>query len=103
MKTILQLVMWVIHKLELLMFFLTLQNQKLNIILGLNGVNNEGINIVLNIYDLTGKIVKRQQWSNLSNSSFERQIDISSLESGIYMIGLESSAGTREFRKLVKE
>lgn len=76
---------------------------ELNIILGLNGVNNEGINIVLNIYDLTGKIVKRQQWSNLSNSSFERQIDISSLESGIYMIGLESSAGTREFRKLVKE
>ena len=73
----------------------------LNIRLGLNTGSDNGIGFVLNIYDLTGKIVQRQQWSNISDSVFERQIDISSLEGGIYMIGLESSTGTREFRKLV--
>ena len=65
--------------------------------------NNSAIVVNLNIYDLTGKIVKRQNWSSLSSSIFERQIDISSLDSGVYLIGLESSSGTRVFKKLIKE
>ena len=77
--------------------------RNLNIKLGLNVSNANTIDVNLNIYDLTGKIVKRMNWSKLSNSIFERQIDVSSLEKGVYLIGLESSNGTREFLKFVKE
>ena len=76
---------------------------ELNIRLGFGTQNGEAIDINLNIYDLTGKIVKRSQWSKLSNPIFERQVDISSLESGIYLVGIESSNGIRAFRKLVKK
>lgn len=75
---------------------------ELNIRFGLGTTNNNAIDVNLNIYDLTGKVVKRQNWSSLTNSVFERQINISSLESGIYLIGLESSNGGRAFSKLIK-
>ena len=76
---------------------------ELNIRFGLGTANDDVIDVSLNIYDLTGKIVKRMNWARLSNPNFERQINISSLENGIYLIGLETSNGTREFLKLIKK
>lgn len=76
---------------------------EVNIRFVLNTTNDDVIDVNLKIYDLTGKIIKRVNWSRLSNPIFERQIDISSLENGIYLIGLESSNGARGYSKLIKK
>jgi chitodextrinase len=75
---------------------------ELNIRLGLD-IKEEPIDITLNIYDLTGKVVKRLQWSAISSPVFEKRIDVSNLSQGIYMIGIESSNGMREMQKMIKK
>ncbi|WP_411766068.1 fibronectin type III domain-containing protein [Winogradskyella sp. A3E31] len=76
-------------------------NTELNIRLGLD-VENETVDVTLNIYDLRGKVIQKQQWRSISNSMFEKQIDVSRLSHGIYMVELVASNGLREMHKLIK-
>jgi len=46
-------------------------------------------------------VVKTLLWNQVSNPRFEKQIDVSNLSSGLYMIGISSSNGMREIHKLV--
>ena len=70
-------------------------NSELYIRLALD-IKGDPIDVRLNLYDLTGKIVNRQNWTSISNPIFEKRINVSDLSKGIYMLGVETSNGTRE-------
>ena len=75
-------------------------NTQTTVSLGLD-IEDEPIDVVLIIYDLKGMVIKTMRWNKISNSIFEKQIDITGLSSGLYMIGISSSNGMREIHKLI--
>lgn len=75
---------------------------ELNIRLGLD-INNEETDFTLRIFDLHGRVVRNENWTSTSNSVFEKQLNISKLNQGIYMLILESSNGVKEIQKFIKE
>ncbi|MFD1062503.1 immunoglobulin-like domain-containing protein [Winogradskyella litorisediminis] len=72
-----------------------------NVGLGLD-MQNGPVDMTLQIFDLTGKMVNRVQWS-VSDTTSEKQINISNLNSGIYMLSIEGSNGFRKTQKLMKK
>ena len=76
-------------------------SSSVNVGLGLD-MQNGAVDMTLIIYDLTGKMVKRVQWSVDSITS-EKRIDISVLNSGIYMLSIQGSNGMNKMQKLMKK
>ncbi|RNC88234.1 MAG: DUF5011 domain-containing protein [Winogradskyella sp.] len=72
-----------------------------NVSLGLD-TQNGPVDITMRIYDLTGKVVQESRWSVDTNSS-EKQINISGLNDGVYMINIISSNGFSKMQKLMKK
>ncbi|MDO1502255.1 DUF5011 domain-containing protein [Winogradskyella maritima] len=58
--------------------------------------------VTFRVFDLSGKIVKQAQWTGISSSRFQKQVDISNLNGGIYMVSIESTNGLRDNLKLIK-
>ena len=76
-------------------------SSSVNVGLGMD-MQNGAVDMTLSIYDLTGKMVKRIQWSVDSITS-EKRIDISGLNSGIYMLNIQGSNGLNKMQKLMKK
>ncbi|WP_299115474.1 immunoglobulin-like domain-containing protein [uncultured Winogradskyella sp.] len=76
-------------------------SSSVNVGLGMD-MRNGAVDMTLSIYDLTGKMVKRVQWSVDSITS-EKRINISGLNSGIYMLNIQGSNGMNKMQKLMKK
>ena len=64
-------------------------------------VEDKPDDVTVTIYDLAGKVVKTKNWTQLTNPIFENKIDVSNLNSGVYILSVESSNGSKEFQKLI--
>ena len=69
--------------------------------LGLDIENEKPIDVILSIYDLSGKVIKQLRYNQMTNPKFEETIDVSDFSSGVYMIDISSSNGMREIQKLI--
>ncbi len=61
----------------------------------------EGENAILNIMDLTGKIVKTQVLGKLYNGETNIEINTDGMTGGVYLINVSSTSGTKRVTKLV--
>ncbi|SHG78096.1 immunoglobulin-like domain-containing protein [Winogradskyella jejuensis] len=75
-------------------------SSSVNVGLGMD-MQNGAVDMTLKIYDLTGKMVQQVQWS-VDTITSEKSIDISGLNSGIYMLNIQSSNGMNKIQKLMK-
>ena len=75
-------------------------NASTTVSLGLD-IEDEPIDVILNVYDLKGRVVKTRVWTEVTDSRFEKELNTSSLNSGLYMIGITTSNGSREMHKLI--
>ena len=64
-------------------------------------VEDKPDDITVTIYDLSGKVIKIRDWPKQTHPKFEQTIDVSDLSSGLYLLSIESSNGTKEFRKIL--
>jgi hypothetical protein len=60
------------------------------------------VDVTMTIYDLTGKVVQQSRWPVASTTS-QKQMDISVLSNGIYMINIQASNGLNKMQKLIKK
>ena len=60
------------------------------------------VDVTMTIYDLTGKVVQQSRWPVASTTS-QKQMDISALSNGIYMINIRASNGLNKMQKLIKK
>jgi hypothetical protein len=56
---------------------------------------------MLNIMDLTGKIVKTQSLGKLYNGETNVEINTDEMTGGVYLINVSSTSGTKRVTKLV--
>lgn len=63
--------------------------------------STEGENAILNIMDLTGKIVKTQVLGKLYNGETTIEINTDGMNGGVYLINVSSTSGTKRVTKLV--
>ncbi len=61
----------------------------------------EGESAILNIMDLTGKVVKTQSLGKLYNGETNVEINTDGMTGGVYLINVSSSSGTKRVTKLV--
>jgi hypothetical protein len=61
----------------------------------------EGESAMLNIMDLTGKIVKTQSLGKLYNGETNVEINTDEMTGGVYLINVSSTSGTKRVTKLV--
>ena len=64
-------------------------------------VEDKPDDVTVTIFDLSGKVVKTKSWTQLTNPIFENKIVVSNLNSGVYILSVESSNGSKEFKKLI--
>ena len=83
-----------------LMVFPQPAKSDLTVSLGID-IENNPIDVSIVIYDLSGKAIQTQRWNQLSNPMFEKTIDVSRLNSGVYILSVESSNGVKEYQKIV--
>ncbi len=58
-------------------------------------------NIVINVMDLSGRVVKTENQKNLTYGYTDRTISTSDLSSGVYIVNVTSSKGIKRITKLV--
>jgi hypothetical protein len=60
------------------------------------------VDVNMTIYDLTGKVVQQTRWP-VDTTTSQKQMDISALSNGIYMINIQASNGMNKIQKLIKK
>ncbi len=67
----------------------------------LNFFATENENVVVNVMDINGKLLKSEKINNLSYGYTDKVVDVSDLTSGVYIVNVSSSAGIKRVAKLV--
>ena len=63
--------------------------------------DNFSEDVKMNIFDLQGKLIQSKKWEGVTSPYFEKTIDISQLQRGIYFVNIATSKGSIETQKLI--
>ncbi len=63
--------------------------------------DNKGVDVRMNIYNIQGRLIQSKKWDGVNNSFFDKTIDVSKLQQGLYFVNITSSNGFSETQKLI--
>ncbi|GAA0872818.1 hypothetical protein GCM10009117_19650 [Gangjinia marincola] len=66
-------------------------------------VEGDAIDVTMNIFDVRGRLVMAKAYTNITTNQLTDDVDVSSLESGVYLVKITSSNGMIETKKLIRK
>ena len=63
--------------------------------------DENAVDVRMNIFNIQGRLIQSNKWDGVSNDLFEKNIDISNLQSGLYFVNITTSNGFSDTQKLI--
>jgi len=63
--------------------------------------DENGVDVRMSIYNIQGRLIQSKKWNGINNSFFDKTINISKLQQGLYFVNITSSNGFSETQKLI--
>jgi len=72
-----------------------------NLKVALDIEDENSVDVHMNIFNIQGRLIQSKKWDGISNSYFDKTIDLSKLQHGLYFVNITSSNGFSETQKLI--